>query len=1478
MTELILEQALQQAIDHHRAGRLPNAEHLYRAILKIQPNHSETNHNLGVLAVQIGQPAAALPFLKTALEANPEQGQYWLSYVETLLKVGQVDMARSVLTQSQALGLRGPPFDHLVRRVQCDQNEVALPILQKATTLNPQDPDIHNAMGKILYDLGRLEEALAHYERVVTIKPDDANAHYNLAVVIQGLGRLEEAPKYYAQALALKPDYAEAHNNLGNALRDLGRLEEALDHYERAVASKPDYAEAHNNLGNALRDLGRLEEAPEPYRRALRIKPDLAEVHNNLGNVLRDLGRSDEAMGYYQQALALKPDFAETHSNLAGVLIEFGQLDEARLHINQALKIMPNHLRARCLHTLLHKTIRDDPGFEILSRALLPDARVNPTHHLLIYFALGKMYEDIGEYDLAFKHYAAGNCFCTASHLKPYHAETDQRRLAFKRAVFTQKYFNERTQWGNASKLPIFIVGMPRSGTSLIEQILASHSQVHGAGELSDLSEFQTRILANKAQVTMEDFNTIFNEFDCRAIAETYLQHLRTLAPGAGYVTDKMPHNFEHLWLVALLFPRATVLHSVRDPIDTCLSCYFQDFKGDHAWSSDLRTLAQHYNYYHELMAHWQMVLPIRIHPIVYEDLVQDPEIQIPRLLNLCGLDFEPACLEFHRTQRSVKTASATQVKQKLYTSSIEKWRRYERHLGPLLETLDPAIFRRLKHHQDATQVIHGSIAFDPCQTSLKKRLVEQLLAKGDFATAKSAADNFLKLRRKSPQFALCIEVARRNCDYDTAYQLSEEFLATEPDNVLAFLSVAIDAEKIHKIERGVEALTQGLQRHPVNLNLYQTLLAYLIRNEQSTAAITATRQFLSTALGQTPEGTKIGVNVLIETGQLGEAITLFETAIQRYPSHRCLWDILYNLYRRMGKHTEAHYLLHKSLSYFPKSNNIYQWIFGELVRFSKLDDAKTIILEWEKTFPERWEPQYAKLKIAQIIRDIGQFNELAANLLIHWPSEPELMTNLAKIYSVVCHHRKAIELAERSVALSPDNIEYLLTLISLLATSGDFDQFEDLLGHVEKLLGGDHYLVYGKLSFFINCHPYFTEQKIYQYYVDFGKRGITPNLPPQLGHRNSKDLNRRLKIGYVSPDFKKHAAAYFTEPFLIEHDREQFELYAFSTLDPGQEDECTERFKSYCHHWIDISDLSPDEFVIEVRKHEIDILIDLAGHTAGSRVIDMARKPAPLQASWVFGASQTTGIEQIDYLIADKTLIPVESEKYCTEKVVRIDWKGYCYRPPDKTPPISPPPCLKAGVITFGTFVRPIRLCTQVFSVWARITNALPNCILRLDHIPYAETETQILLRERYQHCGGNPDQLRFASTHPHWNAFAEVDIVLDTFPTGSATTATEALWMGVPVVTLESRPMMGRSTLAQIDALGFANLLVAATEDDYVEKALALARNHQLLIKLRSELREVFLKSPLMAYKEYAVKFARLYRELWQNWCTQEPQEPSI
>tara|TARA_B100001057_G_scaffold86673_1_gene82604 strand:+ start:216 stop:2189 length:1974 start_codon:yes stop_codon:yes gene_type:complete len=368
---LTLDQALKKGVEAHKAGKAQEADQYYTAVLKANPKHPDANHNMGVLAVGVGKVNEGLPFFKTALEANANIAQFWLSYIDALVKLDRIADAKAVFEQAKSKGLKGEGFDQIEERlgssISKDSNPQEPPgdqfqsivnlytqgqyqeVLTQALRLQKQFPkavNLYNIIGAANKGLGKLDEAMEAYDKALSIKPDYAEVLYNVGIALEENGKLDEAIEAYNKALASKPDFAEAYNNIGNALNEQGKPDEAIEAYNKALASKPDFAEAYNNVGNALNEQGKLEEAIQALTKALDIQPDFAEAYNNMGNALNEQGKLVEAIQALTKALSIKPDYAEAYYNMGVVIKEQGKLDEAIKAYSKAISLKPNYAEA----------------------------------------------------------------------------------------------------------------------------------------------------------------------------------------------------------------------------------------------------------------------------------------------------------------------------------------------------------------------------------------------------------------------------------------------------------------------------------------------------------------------------------------------------------------------------------------------------------------------------------------------------------------------------------------------------------------------------------------------------------------------------------------------------------------------------------------------------------------------------------------------------------------------------------------------------------------------------------------------------------------------------------------------------------------------------------------------------------------------------------------------------------------------------
>ena len=537
------------------------------------------------------------------------------------------------------------------------------------------------------HSAGRLAEAAAFYRKILAIKPDIAEAYNDLGNVLRDQGKLAEAAAQYERAADLNPDFFHAHNNLGCMLRQQGKLDQAAARFERALALAPNFAEAHNNLGNVLKDQGKLDLAAAQYERAAALDPSLFKPHNNLGCILLEQGKLDQAEMHYEQALALAPDLAEVHVNVGIIRKQQGKFDEAAARFDQALALRPDSAESHHLRTDLKTFRRGDADLATLE-ALAADNRLPPGKMLLVHFALGKALEDVGEYGRAFEHLLQGNALKRREVL--YDEAACQQSFRLNADLFDGGLLERFQGAGDPSPAPIFVLGMPRSGSTLVEQILASHPQIHAAGELNLLDRVALSASGPDAlPVPVPTAIATQGADGLRRLGQAYLAGLPTPPDGKTRITDKAPGNFFHVGLIRLILPGARIIHTTRDPVDTCVSCFSKLFIGL-PYTYDLAELGGYYRWYHEMMEHWRSILPAgAMLDVAYEAVVDNLEEQARRLIDYCGLPWDDRCLSFHETNRPIATPSNVQVRQPLYRRSLARWRRYEAYLEPLLAELE---------------------------------------------------------------------------------------------------------------------------------------------------------------------------------------------------------------------------------------------------------------------------------------------------------------------------------------------------------------------------------------------------------------------------------------------------------------------------------------------------------------------------------------------------------------------------------------------------------------------------------------------------------------------------------------------------------------------------------------------------------------------------------------------------------------------
>ena len=666
--KLTIKQILKQGVNAHKKGNLKKAETLYKAILKTKPTQQDANHNLGLLEVSANRFKEALPFFKTAIKTNPKIKQFWLSYVSALIRDNQFDNAIKVVsnaenfldggsliavksllvkTQNEKINIQNKVRKQLSGLLELFNNgnlEDAEQIAKSITKNFPEHPFAWKVLGIIYKETSRNLEALNICQNVVALSPQDAEAHYNLGVIFKELGNLEDAEACYMRAISLKTDFAEAYNNLGNILKEQGRLDKAEDSYKKAVALKTDFAEAYNNLGITLHELGLLKKAGLYYRKAIKLNTNFAEAYNNLGAILLDLGETEKAEEKFRKAIKYKHEYAEAHRNLS-IVKSYNYQDEQYLKMQE----------------------------------LYSDKNISEEQRCHINFGLANACEDLENFEQAFKHYNEGNKI--RKKLLGYNISQDIKIFKqLKTSYFKIEQISKKQDIFEERPVPIFIVGMNRSGTTLIEQIISSHSQVMGAGELPFVAQFGETLA--RGQVDINNFSLI-------NFRKKYLIELKNISNFNTFITDKNPHNFYYIGLLNAAFPEAKILHVKRNPAAVCWANYKQYFVSKKiGYCYSLNDIIKYHSLYENLITFWKKNLPNTIYDVDYELITLKQEEETRKLIDYIGLKWEDKCMSPQENTRSISTASNIQVRKKIYQGSSQKWKKYQPFLNGVLDGL----------------------------------------------------------------------------------------------------------------------------------------------------------------------------------------------------------------------------------------------------------------------------------------------------------------------------------------------------------------------------------------------------------------------------------------------------------------------------------------------------------------------------------------------------------------------------------------------------------------------------------------------------------------------------------------------------------------------------------------------------------------------------------------------------------------------
>ena len=648
--------AFERAVSFLRAGDGVMAERLCRDALADFPGEPNLLSLLGAALNAQGRGREAEPLLRRALEEEPGYAKGHEELGRSLLQLGRVEEAIDRLRRALELDpkLQSAQLALVQALTDSGRAEQADELMQAFLRADPTRELIAQAAGH--HRAGRLEEAEAIYREILRRDPRHLEALRLLALVAMSAEHHGQAEKLLQRAVEIAPDFLAAWIDLSRAQLERLDLEGALASIERAFNLNPRSASVHVNLANVQARSGRHDQAIETYRRTIELNPDMPAGYLGLGNALKTVGRQAEAIEAYRCATALRPEVSEAWWSLSNL-----------------------------------KTFRfEDQEIETMERQLELPA-ISDEARVQFCFALAKAHEDSGDYGGAFELYERGNRMRRAmENYDPVQTEVLNERIM---DVFDAEFLARHAGRGHPDPAPIFVVGLPRSGSTLIEQILASHSLVDATHELPEVGRLILQINHDRRdRITYPEAVREFGDETWAALGRSYIERTRQYRGNAPHFIDKNPNNFASIGLLSLVLPNAKFVNTRRHPLDTCLSCYKQLFAKGQPFTYDLVELGEYYVQYDRLMAHWHAVLPGRVLDLQYESVVADQDGQTRRLLEFCGLPWEDACLRYYETQRAIRTASSEQVRRPIYTSSIGAWRHYARELEGLIEILDPVL------------------------------------------------------------------------------------------------------------------------------------------------------------------------------------------------------------------------------------------------------------------------------------------------------------------------------------------------------------------------------------------------------------------------------------------------------------------------------------------------------------------------------------------------------------------------------------------------------------------------------------------------------------------------------------------------------------------------------------------------------------------------------------------------------------------
>lgn len=1305
---------------------------------------------------------------------------------------------------------------------------------------------------------GSFKEAEDVYRKVLHINPDLIDAHFNLGNMLQTQGRFDEAVLCYGRVLAADRNHTGTHYNLGILYAEQGKFDAAEACFRRALETAPDYAEALNNLGNVLKEQGKLDEAIASYRRALKINPCYAFAYNGAGGALQEQGQLEEAEECYRRALQMNPDYTIAHSNLL-----------------LTLNYQPRH-DALTIFTE-HKRFAEKHAYHLLA-AIPPHANdTNPARRLRIgYVSPDFRRHSVGFFiaPILFEHdQVQFEVFCYSDVLV--HDEMTKRMQGY------------AGHWRNISGLSdeqtacmirndgidILIDLAGHTGYNRI--LLFAHKPAPilvtwiGYPNTTGLPTMDYRIvdaLTDPPGMTdpfcTEELIRLPDTFLCYQPDRDSPDVQNAPAIESGHITfgsfnkiSKITPEVIALWSDILkATPGSKLLIKAKGINDKGPRRYIiESFKKEGVAEEQLILMSRepsitgHLGVYNKVdialdtfpyngttttcEAMWMGVPVITLEGNKHVSRVGVSLLSsagISGLISKTPDEYVKIAVALAKDVDRLKSLR-NGLRERMKSSPITDSVRFTRNL----ETCYRRMWKKwCKNSSAETSGVQAML-----QAGIKQHQTGQL------AQAETFYRNVLEIQPDQPDALHLLGVlAQQKGDYITAEKMIRLAIAQDSSTPLFYLNLGNALRGQGKNPEAIASYQKAIDLEPKFAVAHYNIANEFSSNKNITQALVHYRKAVELE-PDFPEAYLALAKTLHRQGSLDEAIECYQRTITLDPE--C---------------AEAHFN-----TGFAKQTQ------------GKLDEAIESYSRAIAIDPQRAEA-YNNIGLAQSQQ--GRLDEAIENyiraLRIN-PRSADAYYNIGLALMLQGKLEKSLEYYQHVLEIDPEHELALNNLGSVLKEQGKLDEAETCYRRALKA-HPDSIMSYTNLLLILNYNPRYDATTIFMEHLQFGT-SIAKNIPVNLSlHTNERDPYRRIKIGYVSPDFRKHSVGFFIEPVLASHSHDLFEIFCYANL-PVQ-DEMTVRMQAHTDQWKNIFPMSDDQVTDLIRKDGIDILIDLAGPTGHNRIMIFAYKPAPVQVSWI-GYPNTTGLQTMDYRIVDAfTDPPGMNDRFCTEKLIRLPESFLCYLPDSNCPDICRPPVLESGVITFGSFNYFAKLNRDVVALWSKILNAVPNSRLIIKAKSLHEITTRKYASDMFSENGIGMDRVELMAYHPsitgHMAMYGLIDIALDTFPYNGTTTTCEAMWMGVPVVTLEGTTHVSRVGTSLLLNTGIKEL-IAKSPEEYIEIAVKLANDTERLKSLRQELRSMMLHSPLTDAKRFTLNLENCYRNIWQKWCASTPQQLS-